>query len=93
MNSRSRLIVAVLVVLALASNFGVAYYFKGSIDSFAEAAAAVSPNNQKKILFQGSRRRISSTLSRSIGDSVRFRKSPATASLRRATLTNISARR
>ena len=38
MNSRSRLIVAVLVVLALASNFGVAYYFKGSIDSFAEAA-------------------------------------------------------
>ena len=49
MNSRSRLIVAVLVVLALASNFGVAYYFKGSIDSFAEAAAAVSPNNQNKV--------------------------------------------
>ena len=49
MNSRSRLIVAVLVVLALASNFGVAYYLKGSIDSFAEAAAAVSPNNQNKV--------------------------------------------
>ena len=48
MNSRSRLIVAVLVVLALASNFGVAYYLKGSIDSFAEAAA-VSPNNQNKV--------------------------------------------
>lgn len=49
MNSRSRLIVAVLVVLALASNFGVVYYLKGSIDSFAEAAAAVSPNNQNKV--------------------------------------------
>ena len=49
MNSRSRLIVAVLTVLALASNFGVAYMLRGSIDEAATVAAAVSPNNQNKV--------------------------------------------
>lgn len=40
MNSRSRLIVSVLIVLALATNFGIAYYAKNAIDQAATSAAA-----------------------------------------------------
>ena len=49
MNSRSRLIVSVLIVLALATNFGIAYYAKNAIDQAATSAAAGTSNSQNKV--------------------------------------------
>ena len=49
MNSRSRLVVSVLIVLALATNFGIAYYAKNAIDQAATSAAAGPSNSQNKV--------------------------------------------
>ena len=49
MNSRSRLVVSVLIVLALATNFGIAYYAKNAIDQAATSAASGTSNTQNKV--------------------------------------------